>query len=219
MAGITSTAPSPSTSDQPKSRTYRFGLSAVVNEPSPYTARPTAKTRSRPQISPSFAPTSMNAAITSVYAVIAACTPVTVVSRSATICEIETFITLESSTITNCAAARMIRGSQRRIGRIYCAGIAEIGPTPKVPSAGVATDRPAHRYSPNLERRAEAGERWQRIGEPLDLGGSLERGLSEGVLHSHEGCPRREQSPLMGIDVRDYLSRRAAHKLRKQGRS
>ena len=42
----------------------------------------------------------MNAAITSVYAVIAACTPVTVESRSATICEIETFITLESSTIT-----------------------------------------------------------------------------------------------------------------------
>ena len=59
----------------------------------------------------------MNAAITSVYAVIAACTPVTVVSRSATICEIETFITLESSTITNCAAARMIRGNQRRIER------------------------------------------------------------------------------------------------------
>src|SRR6187549_1088020 len=57
----------------------------------------------------------MNAAITSVYMVMAAWTPVTVVSRSATICEIETFITLESSTITNCAAARMIRGSQRRI--------------------------------------------------------------------------------------------------------
>jgi hypothetical protein len=38
--------------------------------------------------------------MTSVYAVIAACTPGTVVSRSSTICEIETFITLESSTIT-----------------------------------------------------------------------------------------------------------------------
>ncbi len=61
----------------------------------------------------------MNAAITSVYAVIASWTPVTVVSRSSTICEIETFITLESSTITNCAAARIMRGSQRRIGRLY----------------------------------------------------------------------------------------------------
>ena len=52
-------------------------------------------------MSPSFAPTSMNAAMTSVYMVIAPWTPVIVVFRSATICEIETFMTLESSTITN----------------------------------------------------------------------------------------------------------------------
>ena len=56
----------------------------------------------------------MNAAITSVYIVIALCTPVTVVFRSATICEIETFITLESSTMMNWADARMIRGSHLR---------------------------------------------------------------------------------------------------------
>ena len=35
MAGITITAPSPSTSDQPNRSTVRFGLSAVVSEPSP----------------------------------------------------------------------------------------------------------------------------------------------------------------------------------------
>jgi hypothetical protein len=56
----------------------------------------------------------MNAAITSVYMVIALCTPVTVVFRSDTICEIETFMTLESSTITNWADARITSGSQRR---------------------------------------------------------------------------------------------------------
>ena len=33
MAGTTSTAPRPSMSDQPKSRTARFGLMAVMNEP------------------------------------------------------------------------------------------------------------------------------------------------------------------------------------------
>src|SRR4051795_2410579 len=55
-------------------------------------------------MSPSFAPTSMNAAITSVYIVIASWTPEMVVSRSATICEIDTFMTAESRTITNCAA-------------------------------------------------------------------------------------------------------------------
>ena len=96
----------------------RFGLSAVISEPSPYTASPRPKARSRPRMSPSFAPTSMNAAITSVYIVIALCTPVTVVFRSSTICEIETFITLESSTMTNCADARMISGSHLRIARL-----------------------------------------------------------------------------------------------------
>src|SRR5689334_23321322 len=62
-------------------------------------------------MSPSFAPTSMNAAITSVYSVIALWTPVTVVFRSTTICEIDTFITLESSTMMNWADARMTNGS------------------------------------------------------------------------------------------------------------
>ena len=65
-------------------------------------------------MSPSFAPSSMNAAITSVYIVIAVCTPWIVVSRSSTICEIATFMTLESSTITNCAEAKMIIGSHLR---------------------------------------------------------------------------------------------------------
>ena len=56
----------------------------------------------------------MNAAITSVYSVIAVCTPWIVVSRSSTICEIATFITLVSSTMTNWAEARMSRGIHLR---------------------------------------------------------------------------------------------------------
>jgi hypothetical protein len=39
-----------------------------------------------------------------------------VVSRSATICEIDTFMTLLSSTITNCADAKTAMGSQSRRG-------------------------------------------------------------------------------------------------------
>ena len=62
-------------------------------------------------MSPSLAPASMNAAITRVYAVIASWTPWIVVSRSATICEIDTFMTLLSSTITNCADAKIAIGS------------------------------------------------------------------------------------------------------------
>src|SRR4051794_22615998 len=64
-------------------------------------------------MSPSFAPASISAAITSVYAVIASWTPWIVVSRSATICEIDTFMTLLSSTITNCAAAKIAMGRPR----------------------------------------------------------------------------------------------------------
>jgi hypothetical protein len=35
IAGMTITAPRPSTSDQPNSSTYRFGLIAVMPEPRP----------------------------------------------------------------------------------------------------------------------------------------------------------------------------------------
>src|SRR6478609_5641541 len=83
-------------------------------------------------MSPSFAPTSMNEAMTSVYAVIASWTPWIVVPRSATICEIETFMTELSSTITNWAAAR-IRIAVRffmLLPRDTCAdGAAAVDPT------------------------------------------------------------------------------------------
>src|SRR3954454_4155234 len=86
--------------------------------------RPITKVRSRPRMSPSFAPASISAAMTSVYAVIASWTPEIVVSRSLTICEIDTFMTLLSSTITNCAAASTEIGSQTR--RVACSAIGPI---------------------------------------------------------------------------------------------
>ena len=46
---------------------------------------------------------------------IASWTPWIVVSRSATICEIDTFMTLLSSTITNCADAKIAIGSPRPV--------------------------------------------------------------------------------------------------------
>ena len=56
-------------------------------------------------MSPNLAPVSMNAAITSVYAVIASWICATVLCRSLTTCEIDTFITVLSSTMMNCAVA------------------------------------------------------------------------------------------------------------------
>src|SRR3954468_22586069 len=83
-----------------------------------------AKVRSRARMSRSLAPASMNAAITSVYAVMASCTPPIVVLRSATIWEIDTFMTLLSSTITNWAAANTAIGSPNPPVRSPSAGAA-----------------------------------------------------------------------------------------------
>ena len=66
MAGITSTAPMPSTIDQPRKSTTTFGLSAVVSEPIAYTIEPMTNARRRPHTSPSLAPSSIRAAIVSV---------------------------------------------------------------------------------------------------------------------------------------------------------
>src|SRR5918994_4218219 len=94
-------------------------------------------------MSPSFAPVSMNAAITRVYAVIASWTPWIVVPRSATIWLIDTFMTLLSSTITNCAAARTAIGIQA-IG----AGAGRSAAT----SPRASVTRPSHAEARAVER-------------------------------------------------------------------
>ena len=64
--------------------------------------------RLRPRIAPIFPPVIISDAITSVYRVIAVWIPTTVVSRSLATVAIDTFITDESRTITNCAAASVM---------------------------------------------------------------------------------------------------------------
>src|SRR3954447_19783135 len=62
----------------------------------------------------------------------ASCTPVIVVLRSATIWEIDTFMTLLSSTITNWAAANTTIGSPRPPVRSPSAGESPADATPAV---------------------------------------------------------------------------------------
>jgi hypothetical protein len=59
--------------------------------------------------------------------VIASWTPRIVVSRSATICEIDTFMTLLSSTVTNCAAPSTAIGSQTGAAAFAVAAGADVG--------------------------------------------------------------------------------------------
>jgi hypothetical protein len=64
----------------------------------------------RPMRSPVLPPIRMNAAETSASSAIAPCTPLTVVSRSRTTAEIDTFMSEVSTTSTNMAiASRMAR--------------------------------------------------------------------------------------------------------------
>ena len=63
--------------------------------------QPIMKTRFRPNIEPTLPPVTMNIAMTSVYNVIAAWIPVTVVPTSSATVAIATFITELSRSITN----------------------------------------------------------------------------------------------------------------------
>src|SRR3954469_22085743 len=110
-------------------------------------------------MSPSFAPASISAAITSVYAVIASCTPWIVVSRSSTIREIDTFMTLLSSTITNCAAASTAMGSQ--VGDDRASGCAA--------AAGRATVMAAAGSRPDARRPGAPADLALHVDAALDL--------------------------------------------------
>ena len=71
--------------------------------------QPMVKALLRPMMLPTLPPVIIIVAITSVYSVIAVCTPVTVVPTSSATCAIDTFMTELSSVIRNCPAARVIR--------------------------------------------------------------------------------------------------------------
>ena len=71
--------------------------------------QPMVKAFLRPMMLPTLPPVIIIVAITSVYSVIAVCTPVTVVPTSSATWAIDTFMTELSSVIRNCPAARVIR--------------------------------------------------------------------------------------------------------------
>ena len=71
--------------------------------------QPMVKALLRPMMLPILPPVIIIVAITSVYRVIAVCTPVTVVPTSSATWAIDTFMTELSSVIRNCPADRVIR--------------------------------------------------------------------------------------------------------------
>src|SRR5436190_9760113 len=130
-------------------------------------ASPIENARRRPQMSPSFPPVSISAAIVREYRVITPWMVVTVVWKSATSCEIETFITDWSRTIRNWAAARTRRTERRDV--VLSAWTSEgVGPLmaplylgpPPAPGASrqERSERPARMRGPVDERRRDDAE-------------------------------------------------------------
>ena len=83
----------------------RLWASVIASAPIAYPSRPSTNARLRPKRSPTLLLIRMNAAETSASSAIALWTELTVVSRSSTTAEIDTFISDVSTTSTNIAAA------------------------------------------------------------------------------------------------------------------
>ena len=84
--------PTPSSTELPRISTPRFGETALIRAPAPYSIRPQVKHRLRPQRSVSLLHGIMRMAMITRNSVIAVCTPLTVVSRSSLMSVIITFM-------------------------------------------------------------------------------------------------------------------------------
>ena len=91
----------------------RLWARVIAKAPVAYASRPSTYARLRPNRSPILLLIRMNAAETRASSAIAVCTELTVVSRSSTTAEIDTFISDVSTTSTNIAAAS--RSDRRRL--------------------------------------------------------------------------------------------------------
>jgi hypothetical protein len=106
--GSSSDAPMPPMIAQKTMTATRFCASVIAIAPTAYPSRPSTYARLRPIRSPTLPPIRMNAAETSASSAIADWTPLTVVSRSRTTAEIDTFMNEVSTTSTNIAIASRI---------------------------------------------------------------------------------------------------------------
>ena len=105
MAGSSSDAPSPPMIAQNTMIAVTLWATVIASAPIAYPSRPSTYARLRPKRSPTLLLIRMNAADTSASSAIALWTELTVVSRSSTTAEIDTFISEVSTTSTNIAAA------------------------------------------------------------------------------------------------------------------
>src|SRR5215203_1589237 len=104
--GIRNAVPMPSNTELPRISTPRFGESALIKAPMPYSVRTPRKHRLRPQRSVSLLHGIIRTAMISRNNVITVCTPLTVVSRSSLMSLIITFMFEPAKLQMNWASAR-----------------------------------------------------------------------------------------------------------------
>src|SRR4051812_44205527 len=129
----------PSSTELPRMRIPRLGEAALIRAPIPYRTSPPVKQRLRPQRSVSLLAGIMRTAMINRNRVIAACTPVTVVSRSSVMSLIITFMFEPAKLQMNWASASGARNLRRERAEPVDAGFAL---TDAPPGAG---DALAHR--------------------------------------------------------------------------
>ena len=112
MAGSRSDAPRPPITAQKMNTGATVWLRAIARAPMAYASSPRMYASLRPMRSPTLLPMRMNAAETNASSAIADWTRLTVVPRSLTTAEIDTFMIDVSTTRTNIAIAR--RSGSRR---------------------------------------------------------------------------------------------------------
>src|SRR5215217_788906 len=141
--------------------------------------------RLRPMRSPILLPIRMNAAETSASSAIADCTPLTVVSRSRTTDEIDTFINDVSTTSTNIANAR---SNARR-------GLAAASPGTLVLALSVTRRTLPRRLEPRsgAPQLLVAAPAWKDLGDMSSRDGRGRRHDRYGGHGDHRLVPRRVQ--------------------------
>src|SRR3954453_13932536 len=155
--------------------------------------QPIANARLRPIIAPIFAPVIINAAITSVYAVIAPWIPVTVVPTSFATVAIDTFITELSSVIRNCADASVRRTSRARPARSAVAVVAAEAVTASFcdrarPLPSSRRDVFARCSRPRPLGEDGSATRWPRLPDLVGAGDG--RGVTDPVGNGHRDALR-----------------------------
>ena len=161
--------------------------------PIPYPTSPSTYARRRPMKSPTLLPIRMNAADTSASSAMALCTPLTVVPRSWTTAEIDTFISDVSTTRTNIAIASRTASLRLNPPAVETSPLGVAAVIRRSPSPCRIAERTQRDHFDTSRRRMHDGHLARQVGCKSSL-------KCFGLLKfASDDCPyEAKRSPVMG---------------------